>query len=862
MAENATRNRRVADASRRIEFRAAGPIPEAEKPALLSFLMREFELQQPMVLKGAGSAAAARFLIEQRARFDLLYLDPAALRDIPSSEVPQLLDLLSRKGVICIESGNAAGTIDADALPAGRFESILASPGFSIFARVDGERPLRSMRYQADLFVRKLHFQRGRRAKDAAATTTPEVAVIVLAYKHEDYIGECLRSVLGQRGKFRMRLIIIDDASPDGTATIIRSIMAEKRDAHIEIDFHANTQNVGVVANLATAIRKARGCDYLTFCEGDDFWTSEDRVQKHIAFLIQNPNCAVSFKSIELCNADGHSRKISPVHDALDEHEIDGRKLSSINFMGNFSCCFYHGELIDIIPSNIFDFYTVDWFFNLYCSQFGKIGHLKEILYVYRQHSGGEWSSKPPLHKAIELLELISRYNEFLDYQYDEGFQDYLIQIYSVLDHNEKRDLFSLLMIDDIFPSPLGGPRHAELTTYLREFQDSLVLATGRTLRAIEDNSANKIVRSYRRKYPDFAGNLIHHNGDFPLRLARLVYANSLTDTYATLHKIEAAKVPFIFTLYPGAGFVLNDPISDGRLKRVFDSPYFQKVIVTQRVTHDYIVHRGLCPAEKVQMIFGAMMPEVIKEHPALAKRRWGFDKPRLDICFMAHNYTRRGEDRGYEDIGHEDTGYDVFVNVASILRQRHDDVYFHVVGPFDKRAIDVSSFSDRIKFHGSLHPEELDDFFQDMDLILSPIEAGIRGTAIFAIDEFNSAKGYFADGKDIVLIPYDLEKIVGKIESYYANPGGLKTVGERGQQRIRDLYGFAAQMQPRIALLREVIDNLVVSPNDISAEPDVQILDRNVGPTPPRTWETLRRTCPEPIKKIYRAWKGSHARH
>jgi glycosyltransferase involved in cell wall biosynthesis len=69
----------------------------------------------------------------------------------------------------------------------------------------------------------------------------------------------------------------------------------------------------------------------------------------------------------------------------------------------------------------------------------------------------------------------------------------------------------------------------------------------------------------------------------------------------------------------------------------------------------------------------------------------------------MAHKYTSRGEDKGY----------DVFVDVAIILRQKHDDIYFHVAGGFDQHVIDVSSLGDRIKFYGLLSPNQIDGFFQ-----------------------------------------------------------------------------------------------------------------------------------------------------
>lgn len=478
------------------------------------------------------------------------------------------------------------------------------------------------------------------------------------------------------------------------------------------------------------------------------------------------------------------------------------------------------------------------------------------------------------LDKSQNLVDLIGQYDEFLDYQYDEAFQRYFNRVYATVNDafSGEQGRLDLLVIDDVFPASQSGFRYAEFTSYLREFQSSLVLASGQSLHVVEENSINNVIRSYRRKHSDLGKKVVLHDGSFPLRLANLIYVNFLANAYALLPEIEAAKVPFVFTLYPGARFALNDPESDSKLKRVFDSSCFQKVIVTQQVTYDYIVHRGLCPADKVQMIFGVVMPEIPERQQLLAKHRWGFDKPRLDICFMAHKYTPHGEDKGY----------DVFVNVASALRQRHDDIYFHVVGPFDRRVIDVSTFSDRIKFHGSLNPEEFDNFFQDMDLILSPnisgkifpgsfdgfptascTEAGLRGTAIFAVDEFNSAKGRFTDGEDIVLINYDLAHIIDQVEHYYANPEALKAVGERAISRIRELYSLEAQMGPRIDLLREVIRNPVLPSyelnTEIPAEVGSQVIENAPQSRSSLAWNVLRSTCPEPIKKIYRVWKKNY---
>ena len=861
------------DVDRHIEYFKKEAFSDDDKLSLLNFLTQEFGLKNPLVLGGGASSVSMQFLVEQSIRqqgkIDLLYLDSKALRDGATLQIEQLWGKISRKGVVCLEYAAAGETTNAGEPPGREFEPVLISKGFSVFARVDGERPLYSMRYQVDLFLRRRYLEHRRIVNSETGVHMPEVAVVVLTYKHEGYIDECLRSVLNQRGHFRMRVIIIDDASPDETAKIVAALIAENRDDRIEINFQTNAQNVGVVVNLATAISLAAGCDYLTFCEGDDFWISNLRIQKHINFLIEHPDSILSFNSIELCDANGGSRTLLEVNESCESLEIEGYRLAENNFIGNFTACFYRGEMIDVIPHQLFEIYTVDWFFNLYCSQFGKIGHLREVLSIYRQHSGGEWSSRKSIDKAALLITLIGQYDAFLDYLYDKSFQKYTNRIYGTIDHayEGKEGRLDLIVLDDVFPSGKSGSRYSEFTSYLREFKKSLVLSSGKNIHVVEKKGVSHIVRAYRRRHLNFGCRVFQHDGGFPLRLANLVYLNFLNNVYSHLLEIELARVPFVFTLYPGGGFVLNNPECDRKLKRVFDSPCFQRVIVTQQVSYDYIVERGLCPVKNIQMIFGVVMPEISMAHDISSKRRWGFGKPRLDICFMAHRYTTNGEDKGY----------DVFLNIASILRQRHEDIYFHVVGPFE------STFSDRIKFHGSLDVEQFESFFQDMDIILSPnisgkispgsfdgfptascTEAGLRGTAIFAVDEFNSAAGRFTDGQDVVLINYDLDDIVNKIEKYYSNPVALKSVGENGSRRICDMYSYEAQMAPRIALLRSVINNPVVkevvqTPLVSGALPreDDNAFDHN---QPSLLWTVLQRFCPVLLKRLYRSWRGNHA--
>jgi glycosyltransferase involved in cell wall biosynthesis len=111
-----------------------------------------------------------------------------------------------------------------------------------------------------------------------------DVDVVVLTYNHESHIEQNIVSILSQKTNFRFNLIIADDCSTDGTKALIQK-WAEKDDRVFLI---ANPQNVGAVENAMKAIEICQS-DYLAFCEGDDFWLDEEKLQTQVDFLKNNP---------------------------------------------------------------------------------------------------------------------------------------------------------------------------------------------------------------------------------------------------------------------------------------------------------------------------------------------------------------------------------------------------------------------------------------------------------------------------------------------------------------------------------------------------------------------------------------------
>src|SRR6202035_1516801 len=84
----------------------------------------------------------------------------------------------------------------------------------------------------------------------------------------------------------------------------------------------------------------------------------------------------------------------------------------------------------------------------------------------------------------------------------------------------------------------------------------------------------------------------------------RLCYLNFLNNAHYHVDHLEAAALPFLFTLYPGGGFELHNAETDFKLKRLLRSPMLRAVISTQSITTQ-VLRDMMCPVE-MHELYGA----------------------------------------------------------------------------------------------------------------------------------------------------------------------------------------------------------------------------------------------------------------
>ena len=115
----------------------------------------------------------------------------------------------------------------------------------------------------------------------------PLVSILCATYNQKDYISQTIEGFLMQKVNFPIEIIIHDDASTDGTADIVKQY-AEKYPDLITPILQTENQHSKKTGIWSTFIYpKARG-KYFAECEGDDYWTDPDKLQRQKVIVVDS----------------------------------------------------------------------------------------------------------------------------------------------------------------------------------------------------------------------------------------------------------------------------------------------------------------------------------------------------------------------------------------------------------------------------------------------------------------------------------------------------------------------------------------------------------------------------------------------
>lgn len=158
----------------------------------------------------------------------------------------------------------------------------------------------------------------------------PLVTVLVTTYNQEQYIRQALDSVLAQRTDFPFEVLVSEDAGTDGTRAILREYAA--RDSRIRL--RLREKNVGISRNWYEGLCDAKG-EFVCTLEGDDWWLTDDKLQKQADFLRAHPDYAAVSHRLRETDDAGNVYRCLP-----DDPRVVGRDATVRLFLRGvtFSC--------------------------------------------------------------------------------------------------------------------------------------------------------------------------------------------------------------------------------------------------------------------------------------------------------------------------------------------------------------------------------------------------------------------------------------------------------------------------------------------------------------------------------------------
>jgi glycosyltransferase involved in cell wall biosynthesis len=237
----------------------------------------------------------------------------------------------------------------------------------------------------------------------------PFISVWVITYNHAGFIEKCLDSILAQKTVYPFEICLGEDESSDGTreicqiyaarySNIIRLFLWDRQDPRRQ--GCAGTWQF----NFIETFKKCRG-RYIAMCDGDDFWSDHNKLQKQIDFLEQHPDCSGCFHKIGLVDENNqiirHDMGYPPRK--LEYYDLDFL-LRYSNFSPMFSVVFRNHE--NVAPEWIKKAPFGDMIVHAGNLLRGRYGFIDEVMGYYRIHQGGLASGSSRLNNVNAALEV------------------------------------------------------------------------------------------------------------------------------------------------------------------------------------------------------------------------------------------------------------------------------------------------------------------------------------------------------------------------------------------------------------------------------------------------------------------------
>ena len=256
----------------------------------------------------------------------------------------------------------------------------------------------------------------------------PKVSILCLTYNQRQYIEDAITGFLTQVTTYPFEVIINDDCSTDGTQDLLR-LLAKAYPKIVRLNLQLENQHSQGKKNLPSLIELAKG-DYYAFCEGDDYWTSSQKLQTQIDLMESRPSAPLSFHACQFLVNGVYKKSYTP-----PEKKAAYTADSFLIYGGNLSptaSCVYRADFFQTLPEWIYNVSVLDILLESIAAEkaclAGESGalYIDEEMSAYRVQSEGSWSTGPVQNIKTEYPKYrsaLALLNQYFDYKYNDLIQ-------------------------------------------------------------------------------------------------------------------------------------------------------------------------------------------------------------------------------------------------------------------------------------------------------------------------------------------------------------------------------------------------------------------------------------------------------
>lgn len=236
---------------------------------------------------------------------------------------------------------------------------------------------------------------------------SPLVSVVIPCYNHENFVQDCIQSVIDQSYE-NIELIIIDDGSKDNSVIKIQEMVELCRQRFFRFEFR-HRPNEGLSSTLNEALDWCQG-DYYSAIASDDMML-KDKTKNQIQFMEKNKNIVAVFGGVKLIDENNlvigdvlkKEKKYCFKEIIMHEHKLPAPtqmiRMGSLKNVGGYNS----------------DILIEDWYMWIKLSELGDLFYMNKLFCLYRQHENN-------ISKKIKIiqngrLDVLSHFKDSIYYQ-------------------------------------------------------------------------------------------------------------------------------------------------------------------------------------------------------------------------------------------------------------------------------------------------------------------------------------------------------------------------------------------------------------------------------------------------------------